>query len=125
MENYLVKINNFTRNCRRFDRICRRLNFIYNIKSNDITLITTGYIIKIDSYKLTLYISEYELVENVIIINYKFKNIYNVDYNKNSIKFKIGNEDEKQYNLYDKLNLKLWVFTTFENIFDKLKVEII
>ena len=125
LENYLVKINNFTRNCRRFDRICRRLNFIYNIKSNDLTLITSGYIIKIDSYKLTLYISEYELVENVVLIHYKFKNISSVDYNENSIKFKIGDEDEKQYNLYDKLNLKLWVFTTFENIFDKLKVEII
>lgn len=125
LENYLVKINNFTRNCRRFDRICRRLNFIYTIKNNDLTLITSGYIIKIDSYKLTLYISEYELVENFVLIHYKFKNISSVDYNENSIKFKIGDEDEKQYNLYDKLNLKLWVFTTFENIFDKLKVEII
>ena len=50
---------------------------------------------------LTLYIPEYNLEEKVVIIS------------------------DKQYNLYEKVNIKLWVFTSFENFFDKLKVEII
>ena len=33
-------------------------------------------------------------------------------------------ENTKTYTLYEKINIKLWVFTSFENIFDKLKIEI-
>ena len=64
---------------------------------------TYGYIIiiNINNLTLTLYIPEYNLEEKVIIIS------------------------DKQYNLYEKVNIKLWVFTSFENFFDKLKVEII
>jgi hypothetical protein len=87
----------------------KRLDFLYSINKEEI--ITYGYIIKIGNYNLTLYIPEYNLEEKVIIVANKFD--------------KILNDKIDKYNLYDKVHIKLWVFTTFDNIFDKLKIEII
>jgi len=98
LEKSLENINRFTKNCRKFDRNIRRLNFLFEIKQSTETY---GYIININNLTLTLYIPEYNLEEKVVVIS------------------------DKQYNLYEKVNIKLWVFTSFENFFDKLKVEII
>ena len=98
---YLAKINRFTKNCRKFDNKIKRLNFLYGIKELNTNIETYGFVINITENKLTLYIPEHNLEEKVIIIN------------------------NKTYELYQKVNIKLWVFTSFENFFDKLKVEII
>ena len=139
------KINIFTKKCRKFDRIIRRLNFLYDIKESSKNIETYGYIINITKNKLTVYIPEYNLEEKIIIVPYKFENVYNIniekDWNTNSrifsqinIKENIDNITKiicsnenitKVYTLYEKINIKLWVFTSFENIFDKLKIEIL
>jgi len=106
---FIDKINTFTKNSRKFNRMIKRLDFLYSINKEEI--ITYGYIIKIGNYNLTLYIPEYNLEEKVIIVANKFD--------------KILNDKIDKYNLYDKVHIKLWVFTTFDNIFDKLKIEII
>jgi exoribonuclease R len=125
------KINIFTKNCRKFDRIIKRLNFLYDIKESNKSIETYGYIINITKNKLTLYIPEYNLEEKIIIVPYKFENAYNIviekdkeDININKIICKNENIT-KVYVLYEKINIKLWIFTSFENIFDKLKIEII
>ena len=123
------KINIFTRKCRKFDRIIRRLNFLYDVKETNKNIETYGYIINITKNKLTLYIPEYNLEEKVIIIPYKYESVYHVfinkDINENITKIIHTNENiTKIYRLYEKINIKLWVFTSFENIFDKLKIEI-
>jgi hypothetical protein len=87
----------------------KRLDFLYSIDKEEIK--TYGYIIKIGNYNLTLYIPEYNLEEKVIIIPHKFD--------------KIIIDKIDKYKLYDKVYIKLWVFTSFDNIFDKLKIEII
>jgi len=125
LENIIEKINTFTKNCRRFDRVAQRLKFIYTIKEHETNIETYCYIIKIDKNRLTVYIPEYNLEEKIIIIPYKFENITTLEFDEYSIKYSIDNENEKKYDLYQKLQIKLWVFTSFENIFDKLKIEII
>jgi exoribonuclease R len=101
IHDYLDKINKFTKNCRKFDNKIKRLNFLYGIKELNTNIETYGFIINITENKITLYIPEHNLEEKVIIIN------------------------DETYELYQKVNIKLWVFTSFENFFDKLKVEII
>jgi exoribonuclease R len=125
LENVLLKINSFTKNCRKFNNVAMRLKFLYDIKENEVNIETYGYIVKIEKYRLTVYIEEYNLEEKIIIIPYKFQKIAVIEHDEKSISYNIDNENVKKYNLYQKLNLKLWVFTSFENIFDKLKIEII
>ena len=125
LENIIEKINIFTKNCRRFDRVAQRLKFIYSIKEATDNIETYSYIIKIDKNRLTVYIPEYNLEEKITIIPYKFEKITTLEFDEYTIKYTIDNECEKKYNLYQKLQIKLWVFTSFENIFDKLKIEII
>jgi exoribonuclease R len=109
------KINIFTKNCRKFDRLVRRLNFLYQIKdrSTETSIETYAYIIDIDIYKITLYIPEYNLEEKVTIVPHKFRDTYDA----------FESFEKKNYKLYDKINVKLWIFTSFENIFDKLKIQ--
>jgi hypothetical protein len=92
------KINIFTKKTRKFDRMIRRLHFLYEIKELEKNIETYAYVINITKNKLTLYIPEYNLEEKVVF---------------------------KEYRLYEKIKIKLWVFTSFENIFDKLKIEIL
>jgi exoribonuclease R len=130
LEEKLDKINIFTKNSRKFNRYVKRLEFIFNIKDTDLDIETYAYIIKINNNSITLYIEEYNLEEKVIIIPRKFEHITKIDFikdnNENIIEIKYNIDDEiRDYKLYQKINIRLWVFTTFDNIFDKLKIEII
>lgn len=127
IENIIDKINIFTKNTRKFSRQLRRLEFIYDLKdkNNDYNLETFAYITKITKNKISLYLPEYNLEEKVIIIPYKLINIADIEFfDDNRIKYTID-EIEKEYCLYQKVNLRLFVFVSFENIFDKLKIEIL
>ena len=122
------KINLFTKNAKKFDRNVKRLEFLYNIKNLGDNIITYGYIVKISNYYIKLFIPEYNLEEKVILINNKFKNIAEIEVIKNEtdnieIRYNIDNINKK-YCLFEKVNIKLWVFTSCDNIFDKLKIEI-
>jgi exoribonuclease R len=125
-------INIFTKNSRKFDRNIKRLDFIFNIKNLDESIETYAYIIKISDYKLTIYIPEYNLEEKIIIIPRKLENIANINKEfKNGdisiidkINFRID-EISKSYYLYQKIDIKLWIFTSFENFFDKIKIEVL
>jgi len=98
LKEMIDKINIFTKKTRKFDRMIRRLHFLYEIKELEKNIETYAYVINITKNKLTLYIPEYNLEEKVVF---------------------------KEYRLYEKIKIKLWVFTSFENIFDKLKIEIL
>jgi exoribonuclease R len=141
LQTYIDKINIFNKNNRRFTRNIKRLEFLNNIKLSGQSgnIITNCYIIKIDNYKLKIYIPEYNLEESIIIIPYKFKDICrsNIELDDNKIIKSIeysfyhndndnnNNEILKKYTLYQSLKIKLWIFMSFDNIFDKLKLEII
>ena len=138
LEIVVNNINSFTKNARKFDRSVKRLDFLYNVKNQDLEKETYGYIINITANRLTIYIPEYNLEEKITIIPKKFEKIYDIklQYSKkiinenehdNNIIDKIDytiDEIQYSYELYQKLDIKLWVFTSSENIFDKLKIEI-
>ena len=115
-------INIFTKNAKKFDRNVKRLDFLYNIKNLNDNIITYGYIIKISNYYIKIFIPDYHLEEKVILINNKFKNIAESEIIDNEIIYMIDGLTKK-YTLYQKINIKLWVFTLSDNIFDKLKIE--
>jgi exoribonuclease R len=120
----IEKINIFTKNTRKLDRSSRRLKFLYEIKELEKNIETYCYIINITKNRLTVYIPEYKLEEKITVIHRKFEKIAIVEYSENNINYKLDDK-EYSYNLYQKLNIRLWIFTSFENIFDKLKIEIL
>jgi exoribonuclease R len=125
LEEYVNNINIFTKNSRKLDRNVKRLEFLYNSKKLEENIITYGYIVDINTYRIRIYIPQYKLEEKIIIIPYKFKDIVKINnISENIIDYTL---DDKNYvyKLYQRLELKLWIFTSFENIFDKLKIEII
>ena len=120
----IENINRFTKNVRKFDRQVRRLNFLFNINKNKELIETYGYITEIKENNISVYIPEYNLEEKIMIIPKKLEHIANIDMSNNSIYYVIDKVDYS-YSLYEKINIKLHVFLTFENIFDKLKIEIV
>jgi len=131
LQKYIEHINVFTKNSRKFDRNVKRLEFLYNSKKLEKHIITYGYIVDINMYRIRVYIPEYKLEEKIIIIPHNFKNIVKINnlltLENNSLNMVDYTLDEKNYvyTLYQRLELKLWIFITSENIFDKLKLEII
>ena len=134
LNNMIVNINTFTKNQRKFQRQLRRLSFLVEIKNkyegkNENNLITEAYIIEIKERFLVIYIPEYKLEEKVCIIQKKFEKIIksNVILNDNIIeKIHIIDEtNEYNYELYQKVMIKMYVFLSFDSIFDKVKIEIV
>jgi len=125
----IEKVNHFVRCARKFDRMCKRLDFLNKIK--DETCITYAYIIKISTNKLTLYLPEYKLEEKMWIVPRKFKGLYELEYEFDtiltesiqSVSYKKEENEKVEYSLYQKLTIQLWVFLKEENIFDKLIIE--
>jgi exoribonuclease R len=133
LQKYVDKINQFTKNTRKFDRVVKKLSFLFKINDNnhDKELITYAYVISIKDYKIRVFIPEYNLEEDIIIVSHKFKKIaiINKEIDDKTLELKKINveiDDFKiNFELYQKINIKLWVFISAENIFDKLKIEII
>jgi exoribonuclease R len=148
LQKYIDKINIFTKNSRRFSRNVNRLEFLFTIKELEKNIETYAYIINIYDNKITIYIPEYHLEEKIILIPKKLEKITNITYSyedsdkkkiikidyliDNSIdklrddSFDNSRNDKKHiYSLYQRINIKLYVFTSFDNLFDKLKIEIL
>lgn len=135
LEKILEKINIFTKNNRKFENAIRRINFLYSWKELSENIITYGYIVKIKENSLMIYMPQYKLEEKIIICPKKFDKIMNKKIKKdnNDVIMEIEYNDTtydnimdniKIYRLYQKIKVKLWIFTSFENIFDKIKVEL-
>jgi len=99
----LERINKFTKNHRKFQRQVKRLEFLANIKESEVEIVTSAYVIDIKERYITLYIPEYSLEERIYILN----------------------NESNMRELYEKVNVILYVFLTFDNIFDKLKLKIV
>jgi exoribonuclease R len=105
IQEYIENINKFTKSNRKFQRKVDRICFLANIKNADKHIETMGYIIEIKNDKyIRVYILEYKLEEKIYCTNMA---------------------DNIMYKLYDKINIRLYVFLLNDNIFDKLKIEIV
>jgi len=135
LNNMINNINTFTKNQRKFQRQLRRLSFLVEIKNkyeakNESNLITDAYIIEIKERFLIIYIPEYKLEEKICIIQKKFEKIMksNIVLNDNNEIEKINVIDETcnyTYELYQKIMIKMYIFLSFDSIFDKVKIEIV
>jgi len=129
LEEKLVRINDITKRSRKLDRVVKRLEFLYKLKESCNSIETTGYIIDFNKEKLScnIYIPDYNLDETVYLVHNKFKSIVKFDIRENSTlveSYTMDYEDGmKTYTLYKKVNIKLWIFLSAENIFDKLRIE--
>lgn len=129
LEEKIENINSITKRSRKLDRIIKRLDFLYKLKETCNSIETFGYIIDFNKEKMScnIYIPEYNLDEIVYLVHNKFKSIADFGPNDFSVEsYTIYCEDEfKTYTLYEKINIRMWVFLSAENIFDKLRIEII
>ena len=110
------------------DRMCKRLCFLNKIKNE--SLETVGFIIKIKDNQMKLYLSEYQLEEKVDILPRKLNSLYSLQYKvENNIITSVFYENDTNeiicYKLYDKVDIRLWIFLEEDNIFNKLVIEII
>jgi len=124
----IEKINEFVKRTRKMDRMCKRLCFLDKIKNE--SLETFAFIVKIKENKMRLYLPEYNLEEKVNILPRRFISLYNLEYTfdndiTTSVFYQNDNNEYIYYKLYDKINIKLWIFLQEDNIFNKLIIEII
>lgn len=127
LNNIVENINIFTKNQRKFQRQLRRLNFLVETKND---LLMEAYIIEIKERFIVIYIPKHNLEEKICIIQKKFEKIIksNIILNDNNIIEKININDETteySYKLYQKIMVKMYVFLSFDSIFDKVKFEIV
>jgi exoribonuclease R len=122
LSNYLNKINIFTKNVRKLNRMCKRLSFIFE---NDCEhIVTYSYIINMSDNYIKVYIPKYNLEEKIVIIPYKFKSISTSYLENENKRIYIMDEYKKCFTLYEKIYIKIWIFKKAECIFDKIKIEI-
>lgn len=134
----LMHINDITKRSRKLDRTVKRLEFLYKLKKISDSIETYGYIIDFNKDKMScsVYIPEYKLEEMVYLVNRKFKSIVKFelnskpDDNESSYlheSYTVNYEDESKriYTLYKKVNIRIWIFLSAENIFDKLQIELL
>jgi exoribonuclease R len=102
------------------------MNYIFKIKKGEAVSELKGYITEITEKYIKVYIPYYELEEKIFIDDRhgysKLKKIEFIKEENQIIKLKI---DEKEYNLYEEREIKVWVFIKEDNFFNKIKVEIL
>ncbi len=129
LERKIEHINDITKRSRKLDRIVKRLDFLYKLNETCNSIETVGYIIGFNKEKMScnIYIPEYKLDETVYLVHNKFRSIVKFDINKNATlmeSYTVEYEDGmRTYTLYEKINVKLWIFLSAENIYDKLRIE--
>jgi exoribonuclease R len=123
LQNKVNHINNFEKNVKKFYRKKNRLDFIFNNKNTE-EILTYGYITELNENRIRVYIPEYNLDENIRLYDNKISKIIQKELNTaETIKYIYENETYI-YNLYDKIELKLFILAYEDNIFEKIKFQI-
>ncbi len=125
----LRKVNLFIKRTRRLDRDLKRMNYIFKMKKNEVKTEVKGYLMEMTENYIKVYIPEYEMEEKYFIkdrvgysslkkIEYEYDETENTKINKIKI-------DNKEYNLYEEKDIKIWIFTKEDNFMRKLKIDIL
>ncbi len=130
----LDKANAFMKRTRKLDRDLKRMNYIFKMKKNEVETNVKGYLMEMTENYIKVYIPDYELEEKYFIkdrvgysnlkkIEYEYFENSNIDNDNNKIKkIKI---DEKEYNMYEERDIKIWVFSKEDNFYRKMKIDIL
>jgi len=116
-------INNFEKRVKKFYRKKNRLDFIFNNKNTE-EILTYGYITELNENSIRVYITEYNLDENIRLYDKKISKIIHKELNTSETIQYIYENINYTYNLYDKIELKLFILAYEDNIFDKIKFQI-
>jgi exoribonuclease R len=116
-------INNFEKRVKKFYRKKNRLDFIFNNKNTQ-EISTYGYITELNENRIRVYIPEYNLDENIRLYDKKISKIINKELSTSEIIQYIYENNKYTYNLYDKIELKLFILVYEDNIFEKIKFQI-
>ena len=123
LQNKVNHINNFEKNVKKFYRKKNRLDFIFNNKNTE-EILTYGYITELNESRIRVYISEYNIDENIRLYDNKISKIIQKEINtSDTIKYIYENKTYL-YNLYDKIDIKLFILVYEDNIFEKIKFQI-
>ena len=123
LQNKVNHINNFEKNVKKFYRKKNRLDFIFNNKNTE-EILTYGYITELNESRIRVYIPEYNLDENIRLYDNKISKIIHKELNTaETIKYIYENKTYI-YNLYDKIDIKMFILVYEDNIFEKIKFQI-
>ena len=123
LQNKVNHINNFEKNVKKFYRKKNRLDFIFNNKNTE-EILTYGYITELNENRIRVYIPEYNLDENIRLYDNKISKIIHKELNTaETIKYIYENKTYI-YNLYDKIDIKMFILVYEDNIFEKIKFQI-
>jgi exoribonuclease R len=123
LQNKVNHINNFEKNVKKFYRKKNRLDFIFNNKNTE-EILTYGYITELNENRIRVYISEYNLDENIRLYDNKISKIIQKELNTSETIKYIYENKTYIYNLYDKIDIKLYILAYEDNIFEKIKFQI-
>ena len=123
LQNKVNHINNFEKNVKKFYRKKNRLDFIFNNKNTE-EILTYGYITELNESSIRVYIPEYNLDENIRLYDNKISKIIQKELNTSETIKYIYENKTYIYNLYDKIDIKLYILVYEDNIFEKIKFQI-
>ena len=123
LQNKVNHINNFEKNVKKFYRKKNRLDFIFNNKNTE-EILTYGYITELNESRIRVYIPEYNLDENIRLYDNKISKIIHKELNTSETIKYIYENKTYIYNLYDKIDIKLYILVYEDNIFEKIKFQI-
>jgi exoribonuclease R len=116
-------INNYEKNVKKFYRKKSRLDFLFKNKNTE-EILTYGYITELNENSICVYIPDYNLDEKIKLYNNKISKIIYIEIiSDNKLQYIYENKTYI-YNLYDKLDLKLFILLSEDNIFEKIKIQI-
>ena len=124
LQKHINFINMYEKRLKKFYRKQRRLEFIYSHQGNNQTLHTSGYISKIGDNYIRVYIPQFHLDEKVVLFHHKVKNIISIEKNETSISY-IYEQNKYYYQLYQKINIELFILSQEENLMEKIKIMIV
>jgi len=114
----------YEKRLKKFYRKQRRLEFIYSNQEINQIQQTTGYISKIGDNYIRVYIPQFQLDEKVLLFHHKLKNIISIEKNETSISY-IYEQNKYYYQLYQKINIELFILSQEENLMEKIKIMIV
>ena len=124
LQKHIEFINQYEKRLKKFYRKQKRLEFIYSNQEINQIIQTFGYISKIGDNFIRIYIPQFQLDEKICLFHHKLKKIISIERNETSI---IYTYEKKQYyyELYQKINIKIFILSQEENLMEKIKIMIV
>ena len=116
-------VNYYEKNLKKFYRKKNRLDFIYLHKNNE-PILTYGYISKIHENYIRIFIPKYKLDEKILLFHYKLEKTIYIKKEELYIEYTYENKLFYYY-IHQKINIKIFILSQEENLFDKIKIEVV